>query len=361
MPFHVLDPVKDRNAWLTILAKIGPSASDPHFSPWYLEAERLLGGTPLLATYQYEHYFIIKPFVLRDVVIGGQTFGRDITNPYGYGGPVSNHGSRLHEWFDQEFTEWCQRMNVICEHCALNSMHVVHQRSLLRTTKGINLRERKEVVWMDLKNKGWANTEAAVKGVGYRDTRIAGVKAAQRSGITVRRGESPQDIDVFINFYGAAMERKNAPSRWRFPKEYLWALGEACGVFLAEVPESGVASAALVMTGGDCAYYHMAASAPDYPKSGANDLLVHEIALWARTYGVKRFHLGGGVTSDPNDSVMFFKSGFSPLRAPAMSYFRVFNESLYRLACVAKAEEEINQTGAEFASSFEPMYRREAL
>ena len=108
------------------------------------------------------------------------------------------------------------------------------------------------------------------------------------------------------------------------------------------------------------AYYHLAANAGDHPRSGANDLLVHEMAMFAAKSGCKRFHLGGGATSDPADPVLFFKSGFSDLRAPAMSYFRVFDEATYAGLCAEKKRREVAETGTEFGTSFDPMYRREA-
>lgn len=348
--------------WLDVLAMIGmPAAFDPHLSPDYMAAELLLGGEPRLTTYKFEHYYVVKPVVMRPVVIGKRKFGMDVTSPQGYGGPVTNHGARLHEWFDAEFREWCKRMGVICEYCALNPMHLPHQRVLMKPI-GVDLRERKQVVWMNLADRRWAEPESVYRGVDYKDTRIAGIKAAHKHRVTIRQVETTDEAVVFIGMYLESMERKDASPRWRFPAEYLRALCNAYTVFVATVGTGAgdVASSALIMTGGETAYYHMAANNPAHSKAGANDLLIHEVALWARTSGIKRLHLGGGVTSAPDDPVLFFKGGFSPLRAPAMSYFRVLDEGKYRAACAAKVEQEIDETGAEFTTSFEPMYRREA-
>ena len=52
-----------------------------------------------------------------------------------------------------------------------------------------------------------------------------------------------------------------------------------------------------------------------------------------------------------DDSVLFFKGGFSDLRASAMSYFRVFDEGAYRQLCAEKVLREVDETGKEFATA----------
>jgi len=42
----------------------------------------------------------------------------------------------------------------------------------------------------------------------------------------------------------------------------------------------------------------------------ASNLLLFEVALWAKRRGIKYFHLGGGY--QPNDSLFKFKASFSP-------------------------------------------------
>jgi lipid II:glycine glycyltransferase (peptidoglycan interpeptide bridge formation enzyme) len=130
-------------------------------------------------------------------------------------------------------------------------------------------------------------------------------------------------------------------------------------VFHAVSPDGDVVSAALMLLAHGTAYYHWAGNSGFYPKSGANDLLVDAMATEAKAAGCKRFHLGGGATSAADDAVLFFKSGFSDLRAPAVSYFRVFDEAAYRKLCAEKVRREVDETGAEFNTSFEPIYRRE--
>jgi serine/alanine adding enzyme len=347
--FEVLHSVRDAQLWRSMLNAVGPAASDPHFAPEYLDAEHLAaaGVQPGLAVWIDDGDVVIKPIVVRDVVIGGTCCGRDVTSPHGYGGPLSNCDPDLHEAFDKQFTEWCKDCGVICEYMALNPMHLDHQRQLLRDWAW-PIRERKPVVWIDVEHPDFSHE------------RRTGIKAAAKAGVRVTSWDGVTTSGfTFTSLYQAAMERKNAAPRWRFRDEYVLAMCKLGQTFAATL-DGDVECMSLVLHGGGVAYYHMTANAMCHPSCRANDLLVAEIVEWCRGQGIKKLHLGGGVTSAPDDGVLAFKASFSNLRLPAMSTFRIFDEARYRDACAAKARQEVEATGAEFTTSFEPLYRREA-
>jgi hypothetical protein len=132
-------------------------------------------------------------------------------------------------------------------------------------------------------------------------------------------------------------------------------------VFVASI--DGVPESASLMLHGEngVAYYHLTGNAMVRPKTHANDLLVLFMANYARGLGMMTLHLGGGVTSAPDDSVLAYKQGFSNAWLPTYSYFRVLDEHRYEQLCEAKKAQELEQTGAVWsASTFLPMYRREA-
>jgi hypothetical protein len=348
--FTVLHPVRDKTMWMSVLHRMGPFGADPHFSPEYLDAEHLAvpGSAGYLAVYDDGMNPVAKPFVMRPVIVG-KSYGWDVTSPHGYGGPVGLDGWQ-HDRFDEGFIRWCSGADVICEYMALNPMQVPHQRHLLGWRWTWPVVDRKQVVWIDI---------AQAK---FSHERRTGTNAARKAGVIVFTSAIDQPHALgFVKMYGAAMERKGAPARWRFPNEYLMALCRAGRLFTACV-DGKAECTSLVLTGRDVAYYHMTAASPDRdPKHRANDLLVSAIVDWCRESGIKMLHLGGGVTSAPDDGVLAFKASFSDLRASAMSTFRVFDEARYQDACAAKARTEVERTGAEFTTRFEPMYRREQV
>jgi lipid II:glycine glycyltransferase (peptidoglycan interpeptide bridge formation enzyme) len=106
------------------------------------------------------------------------------------------------------------------------------------------------------------------------------------------------------------------------------------------------------------AYYHFAGNRDAHPELRANNLTMYETALWAQKAGYVRYHLGGGVTSRADDSLLRFKAGFSDRRAPLYTYFCVRSPRVYELLCERKRAHERATTGKESTSDFLPVYRR---
>lgn len=358
MGFEVLHPKHDRDKWLRTIDKLPLALWDIHWTPDYLAAEELRGHQPRLATYTYDKYVVCQPIIVRDIFLPDMPSDdhlpemirqcRDISSPYGYGGPASNHSAQLYSWFAQSFATWTFENQIVTEFCALHPFMTSHQLGLFKSVPNIKPITRKQVVWIDL------TTDFAAD---FHDNRRAGIKNAIKNGVVVKMGGA----DEFIRLYRQTMMRKQAAARWCFSDEYLTALCAIGTVWYASIGNYDQSAALLLRTPDGAAYYHLAANAHDYPAAGANDLLIHEMAQFAVRNGCKRFHLGGGATSDPSDSVLFFKGGFSDLRAPAMSYFRVSDWKAYEVLCAEKKRREIAETGSEFTTVFEPMYRREML
>jgi hypothetical protein len=363
MGFELLHPKTDRDKWMKVIQMLPQALRDVHWTPDYMAAEELRGHAPRLAIFTYHEYVVAQPIVIRDIFPHEVVWDadetvtdlawwncRDVSSPYGYGGPASNHGQpqQLYAWFNQGFTAWARENRVVSEFCALHPFMLSHQLWMLKAVPQISPAVRKQIVWIDLKGDFRPD---------YHANRHEGIKRAVKEGVKVRMGGK---VDEFIRLYLLTMYRKQASARWYFPEEYLRALCDFGLVFYAYVGDVLASAALMLMMRDGTAYYHLAANADAYPKSGANDLLVNDMAEFAARQGCNRFHLGGGATSTPTDSVLFFKGGFSDLRAPAMSYFRVFDEAAYAALCAEKKRREVAETGIEFNTSFEPFYRREA-
>lgn len=365
MSFSILSAWDDAAKWANIIDMLPAHLRDVHFSPEFMAAQAMLGHDPRLAIYAYQDYIVVQPFIVRDVEIGGKATGyRDIASAVGgYGGPLSNHNCTLYAWFIEAFQGWCRDNRIVSEFCALHPMLLGHQKMLLAS--GPKLSERKQVVVIDL-------TGPAAGADAYHKRRAQGVTAAWRNTVRVMNypystgAVAPATAAHFVELYRETMLRQQAAQRWWLPDEYLIELCKFGVVFAAYAVGEDKPESAAILVGrksGDrsTAYYHLAGNALRHPNVGANDLLVHEMAAWAKLAGFRWLHLGGGATAAEDDPVLFYKAGFSDLRRPAMSYFRVFDPSSYRALCAAKVEDEVDKTGAEFSTSFEPAYRREAV
>jgi len=56
-------------------------------------------------------------------------------------------------------------------------------------------------------------------------------------------------------------------------------------------------------------HYHLSGTLSEYRKYAATNLIISEAAEWAASYGIQKFHLGGGVGID--DSLLSFKKHFN--------------------------------------------------
>src|SRR5258706_7311733 len=106
MGFELLHPTNDRDKWLRTIYQLPQALQDVHWTPDYMAAEELRGHTPRLATYTYRDYVVAQPIIIRDVlrdmkfdpnneVENALWNCRDVSSPYGYGGPATNHGPQL--------------------------------------------------------------------------------------------------------------------------------------------------------------------------------------------------------------------------------------------------------------------------
>jgi lipid II:glycine glycyltransferase (peptidoglycan interpeptide bridge formation enzyme) len=119
-----------------------------------------------------------------------------------------------------------------------------------------------------------------------------------------------------------------------------------------------VASASILMHDFDTVYYHFAGSDRRYNEFCPNNLLVHEIAAWAQSRGYRRFHLGGGVSSSPADSLFVFKSGFSGETATLYTRHRVLDRPTYDYLTAVKRQHEARGGGEPADPGYFPLYRR---
>src|SRR5882672_2923419 len=97
MGFELLHPKNDRDKWMRTIQKLPQALWDVHWTPDYMAAEELRGHAARLATYTYQDYVVAQPIIIRDVFNANDMISqncrdyRDVSSPYGYGGPASNH------------------------------------------------------------------------------------------------------------------------------------------------------------------------------------------------------------------------------------------------------------------------------
>lgn len=359
---------EDARGWTSAVADLPADRRDIHFLPEYSRIyATCYGYRAFLAMYRDGSRVVLQPFIRRPLgalpfLAGAPDAGDfdDLANVYGYGGPISNaaddgEGRMLYRAFATELSAWCEREGIASEFCSLHPLLARHQVGLVADV--LPAAQVKDVVVIDLR----PGEDEIAKGLrkGHRSS----IALAHRSGVRVAKvPPSAENIAALKAMYAATMVRREAAGRWFFPDDFfavtLASLGPTRTTLLFADVDGELESGCLLMHDFATAYYHFAGTFSKRPGIGANNLMVFEAAMHAKRAGFERLHLGGGVTADPDDSLLRFKAGFSPLRAPLYTYFTVRNRRVYDELCERKRAYECKTTGAEMQSDFVPLYRR---
>jgi hypothetical protein len=358
----------DATSWSYLISKLNREDRDLHFLPEYGNLYRTTYDfEPFLVFFGDDEHYVIQPFVKRLLnklpFLAEQNIAEtyfDIANPYGYGGPVFRCDSPdeariLFQEFNRHFCEYCMEERIASEFTSLHPF--LNSREVIIASGLIDLVQCKDVVYIDLslpEDEIW-------KGInrGHRSS----INKSKKSGVVIEKVEpSPGHLKVFNGLYFQTMERNQAAARWFFPEDYFQNCCDILGpdrvsLFFAYI-NGGVASAYLLIHDFTTAYYHFGGSDERFYDFRPNNLLMYEAALWAKRQGYLRFHLGGGVSSAPDDSLLRYKSGFSGRKAALYTYSRIHHKQTYERLCEFKKSYELTTNGAVSVSDYFPLYRR---
>jgi Acetyltransferase (GNAT) domain len=310
---------------------------------------------PLAAFTETPAGWILYPFVLRPVAtpdaagIGSNLV--DITTPYGYGGAFfSGDAQENAQAFWSAFDAWARDVGVVSEFVRFSLFdeallrypgeRVDVQENVVRT-----LEPTPEELWRDFEHKVRKN-----------------VKRARANGVEIEVDERGERLDDFLRVYSATMDRRGAGSTYYFPRRFFEGIGrrlEGQFAYLHALHEGRVVSTELALVSADTVYSFLggteAAAFPLRP----NDLLKHELILWARRSGKRRVVLGGGYA--PDDGIFRYKRAFAPQGVvPFRVGRRVLDEQAYAgLVEAHRAEGRRRDQAWEPSTRFFPAYRDE--
>jgi serine/alanine adding enzyme len=161
---------------------------------------------------------------------------------------------------------------------------------------------------------------------GYKKNIRRDVRKALRSGITIRSGDSREDVNIFYKLYLASMERNRAmakyPLRW-FETLYEELTKKGLGaILMAELNEVAIAGVVLIYSVSSTHYFHNG-SQYEFLKFCPNELLVHFSLEKAIEKGNSFFDFMG---SDPNDlSLIRFKEKWGAHSRDICTYVKNVN------------------------------------
>lgn len=289
------------NKALQFYLKLPVNMRFPSYHPYYIvaDAKRLPNITPEFFIYTDNEHMYYHAFHTERVP--GTNY-IDIQSPYGYGGGISTTDNKdflMKAW--QEYCSWCKENKVLAE--------FIRFHPVIGNEKHYNGKYcyDRQTVWIDL------NTENLLSSYSVR-VRTA-IRKALKNEMAVEWWNPKDFLCVFPDLYKETMRSLNADAFYMFSDEYFIDMVNLPKVQLAvcKYKEEVVAGAIFLVDNYEVEY-HLSAANLVGKKMSATNLILHDAGLLGQQLGCKVLHLGGGTDNKEDNSLLFFKSGFSQYR-----------------------------------------------
>lgn len=286
-------------------------------------------------TYKFSHPLgsVTHLFIKRQVpiLIDGKKY-YDIVTPYGYGGPLitcsaERDKTELVQAFKEDFQQYCDANHIIAEfvrfHPVLGNakdFDGCYDIEYLRKTVGTNLKDYADPVQEEFS----------------KSTRKA-IRHALRLGIEYRITVNPENLDKFAEIYHINMKRVQADTFYYFDKIYFNRILQHFGehvVLVEALFEGEVIGAEMHFAYNNLVHTHLSGTLEGYGHLSPVYVMTYAIVLWGKENGIDLIHAGGGITNEPDDSLLLFKKKFG--KNTEFDFYvgrKVWNEEVYNKLC----------------------------
>ena len=311
--------------WDDYLHSFEPQFKDLYFKEEYVKLYETDKEKGMCCVAQEGNNIMLFPFLKRDFLYTDHYY-HDFETAYGYGGPIFNvTDGAFQEMAIKETFEYLKANNYICGfvrfHTLLKTYKVFNADDIIfdRNTVAIDLTLSEEDIWS--------------KEIHSKNRNV--IRKAEKAGLKYVADSEYKYLDDFIRLYNGTMDKLSADDFYYFDRNYY-------NNFVKNNPDSflgivlldnKVVSAAIFMYDGIYGHYHLSGSDKQYLNLSPNNFMLYQSALELKKRGVELFHLGGGTSSDQDDSLFAFKKKFSPLLYDFYIGKFIFNQELYNQIC----------------------------
>jgi hypothetical protein len=213
---------------------------------------------------------------------------RDVTSPYGYGGPTG-------PGFWPAYDDWARERGVVST--------FVRFHPLLGNQQGAPIHVEQlapTVAWR------LGDDRDLLAGLHFKHRNK--VRKAENAGAAVTQADG---LGGFVELYEDTMRRIDADPFYLFEPAYWERLSELPLVRFDAAIDGEVVASALCLASPPWLHYHLSGTTDAGRETGSSTLVLLEAARWAQQQGYERFHLGGGLGGKA-DSLHHFKARFDP-------------------------------------------------
>ncbi|MBI5279359.1 MAG: hypothetical protein HY854_23205 [Burkholderiales bacterium] len=220
-------------------------------------------------------------------------------SPYGYGGPLCNTEDAAFvaaAW--QAYSAWCRRHAVLAEFARF------HPQAGNDRFYGGQVSHNRRTVSVDLTLDDLTSQ--------YATLARRKLKRAAAAGAVARFSRDTADWRRYGAFYRAGMQGAGATAWYLFGDAYFESMAQVPQAWLCICERGGQwLSAGVYLFGEGVVEYHLGASSLEGHETGSATLMQHAAALWGQSQGAHSLYLGGGITAQPDNPLLFYKMSFS--------------------------------------------------
>lgn len=243
----------------------------------------------------------------------------DIQSPYPYGGPISNTNNKTFiDKANNAFGIWAKKKKILVEIYKFNPL--LNQESWYNGT----VTKNRKTISIDLKKNLLE---------GYEKRRFYDIKNIEKKNILkINKVSSKSNKDLFLKIYKKNMKKINADKFYFFSNKYILNILSLNITDLWYAKENNnIVSAALILNSkkSKIIEYFLGARDLNFDKYKSTVFLLHKISMYYKKYGYKKFYLGGGRTQKEDDSLLFFKKGFSDIKLDFHIAHKIYNNDVY--------------------------------
>jgi hypothetical protein len=302
--------------WSSILGRV---RHDAYHLPGYVGLSAVQdGGEPAALIVEGDGASLLLPMVIRPIKEGG----RDAISPYGYPGPLVV-GTDDSAFLDEALAAGIETLRSAKIVSLFVRLHPILNPTPPRVIG--TLVEHGATVSIDLtlpEHELWKQ---------MRHNHRRDVKRARSRGFNGIVDVAWSNLAGLKRLYRTTMDRRTAAAFYYFGDGYFDnfrnALGDHAHLLAAQVGDD-IAAIGLFMEVDGTVEYHLSGSDERYAHWQPTKVMLEFATRWAKARGNQRLHLGGGV-GGTDDSLFYFKLGFSPIRQPFRTLRVVLSESEY--------------------------------
>ena len=299
-------------------------------------------GQSLLLHFSSKSTEFALPVVMRQI---DGTENKDITSVYGYAGPLSNRENpdiQAVTEFQKELLHFFDQHKIVSVFARLHPLFS-NQKFILSGLGEVV--DTNQTVGIDLSLPEHEQKKQYSHSVKNHISRL------KRRNVIVKKAETREEIDVFIEIYKENMKRVNASEIYFFGNDYFYQFIEKIpsSLFLAYYNDQAISGSLFTNCNG-IVQPHLSATRDEYLRWSPLKLVWDHIRIDAIEKNAKWLHIGGGV-GGADDSLFQFKAQFSNLRLLFRTWRYIHNEDAYTKLVSEKYHSNYHQ------SSFFPLYR----